>query len=1172
MIYLYDSTTKVFTYNGQPMPKAYEVITDRTINDEFFVTGKHPLDESQRYKLIQKDKIIKAHTPDGMQPFRIMDVNKRIGYVEFEAWPLLYADLRKKLIKPFTLRVATGQSVLNTFIGNLLLDTPFTFNSNIIDTHDFKVQDETEAEQDPNQLYDALEILKRIVNRWGGELVIDGYDIRMVDRIGKDTDALLYEKKNITDFVDKESIQEIVTRLHGKAEWTEDNPNGGDQITKRIQTTVNSPLINAYSGIVFEQQFTNNDIHTEQELKDWLNLKFNTENIDKPSRSIELDTNIIDATEIALGDTLNLKYLKHDVDMQIRVMRYQYDGFYNRYIKVYVGDFEEHFTGSVQNSITTVETNVKNSVDKTIAHVIINQLGLKIVYSEYEPEGDYSEGDIWFDNKGGMFFWNEESANWIPHPFNNRVDAIGQEVDNVIKQADADRETANQKIEQAVADATAYTNTKAQEFDLQIVNVRSEIDTITQSTNDALTKADAAIEAAGFAKVDAASAIDSAASALTKVNNLSTDVTNVRTDLNGNITTLNQLKTNVDGFQLTLADHTGKISTIENNVNGLQTTVADKADETKVTQLSNQWTQTTNLVNGHTAQISNLGEQINLRVTSGQVTEAILADKTIKDTRNVNNTPAWYNQNYARTSVVEFKTRTVIGVPGSSTYVQLTTKSPWSGSSGGEIVQVAESSDGTYQRSSTGGLAAWGAWEKIIEAGELISQINIQTGNIIIQTGKLYLDTTSTHMTTAYVNDLKAKSLEAVYADIVTLKTKLLTADVITSTMLKSDTALIDKIFATDANVNRLTAKTAFINSVKAVDISADKITTGTLFGNNVTASGINVSTIVGNISNFIQSNWNGLSSTVSITAAGMRGYSSTWGESLYQGGRLDFTITDPNDRSSYSVGLDPYKIQFSNSGWGKTNIRGQSEGLLIRPELTNTGAGLNSSIHLSGNITYLQFNDLGNNGVRGRIEVSANSTRFMSGNIVHFTEYNSPGVYQRTQALAYYTYDSVNTYNNMAIIGNRIQFVNENSNSNIYITPAVNGKLVVGKSSSAVWYNVECLTVTQKSTRRIKDNIIPLANVGLDTVNALTVVEYDLKQNLARGVFEKQIGFIFEESPSIANNEGESIDLGRVGAINTKAIQELSVFKDDHELRLKALEQENKELKAKIQQLESAA
>lgn len=1161
MLFLYPKNTTDFTNNGDPIHHSYDehVIRD----DGFYLTFSLLLDKEEGYKKVKKEMIVGADTPDGPNQFRVYDVKKKNTHVEVTAVQLMY-DFDNKEVNPFSIKNATGNQVITKFKSSFKSSLgQFTMDSSVSELHDFA----TNEAEDDTPSHNALEILNRITSRWDSELMLNGFDIRMIKRLGQKTDALLYEKKNISEFEDSSSVSGMATRIHATSKFTPE----GKENEVTLSVTVDSPLINEYAQI-YEKSFVNNECRTEAELIAWAKLKYSTENIDKPSRSITVATNIIDGTEINYGDDLVLKYLVHDVDEVIRCVGYDYDPIRKTYYSVTLGDWKDSFLNTVTSNIVDSTNKQFNQLKNNITYVSMSANGKNRNAYGPEPVPNPINGDQWYyyelDRPNDVELRVYQDGFWVKFDFF----ATKNEVEGALTEAEEAKQEAIESYNNALADAATYTNTKAQEFDNQLLIVNQDLVIMKQSADSALIKADQAILDAGFAKVDAASAIDSAATALTKVDNLSTDVTNVRTDLNGNITALNQLKTDVDGYQITLADHTGKISTIQNNVNGLQTTVADKADKTQVTQLSNQWTQTTNLVNGHTSQISSLGTQINLKVTSAQVTEAILEDKTIKDTRHTNESPLWYIANYPKQKVEEFKYRGTIGVPGNSTFVKLTTDTPWSGTSGGVPVQTATSSDGTYQRKSNSSASTWLAWEKIIEAGELISQINIQSGNILIQTGKLYLDTTSTHMTIAYVNDLKAKSLEAVYADVATLKTKVLTADVITSTMVKSDTALITKLFATDANVNILTAKTAFINSIKAVTITADKVNGGTFNGANMNMINVNVSSLVGNISNFIQSNWNGLSSTVSITAAGMRGYSNTWGESLYQGGRLDFNILDPNDRSTYSVGLDPYKIQFSNSGWGKTNIRGQSEGLLIRPELTNTGSGLNSSIHLSGNITYLQFNDLGNNGVRGRIEVSANSTRFMSQNIVHFTEYNSPGIYQRTQALAYYTYDSVNTYNNMAIIGNRIQFVNENSNSNIYITPAVNGKLVVGKSSSAVWYNVECLTVTQKSTRRIKDNIIPLSNVGLDTVNALTVVEYDLKQNLARGVFEKQVGFIFEDSPSIANKEGESIDLGRVGAINTKAIQELSIFKDDHELRLKALEQENKELKAKIQQLESAA
>lgn len=432
IIYLYDSTVTDFTYNGQPLNKAYEVVVDSMINDSFFVTFNHPLDDKGKYKTIEKDKIVKVHTPDGMQPFRIMDRVKYMDHISVEAWPLFYADMRNKLVKPLMIRGLTGQAAINMFVNNLLIDTPFTFTSNIIDTHDYHTQDAEERENNPNQLYNALDVFKAIVKRWQGELVINGYDIRVLDRLGTNTGALLYEKKNISDFTDEESIQDVTTRLYGKSEWTE-RPQGSDEEVKHeISVKVESPLINAYSGIVFEKQYTNNDIRTEKEMKDWLNLKFTTENIDKPSRNIKVGTNIVDDTVIDLGDSLVLKYVKHDVDMEIRMIGYTYDGYANRYITIQLGDAKQSYVGNVQNTVRDLETNVGSVVKQTV-NQILNSNGERMIYSATEPVGNFKNGDVWFDQQGGMYFWDEARGMWIDHPYNRNMNLIADKIVNEIE-------------------------------------------------------------------------------------------------------------------------------------------------------------------------------------------------------------------------------------------------------------------------------------------------------------------------------------------------------------------------------------------------------------------------------------------------------------------------------------------------------------------------------------------------------------------------------------------------------------------------------------------------------------------------------------------------------------------------------------------------------------------
>lgn len=65
------------------------------------------------------------------------------------------------------------------------------------------------------------------------------------------------------------------------------------------------------------------------------------------------------------------------------------------------------------------------------------------------------------------------------------------------------------------------------------------------------------------------------------------------------------------------------LTEVKATVDSLTMTVADKADKTTVTQLANQWEQTTDLANGHTSQISSLGDAINLRVEKNDIINQI---------------------------------------------------------------------------------------------------------------------------------------------------------------------------------------------------------------------------------------------------------------------------------------------------------------------------------------------------------------------------------------------------------------------------------------------------------------------------------------------------------------------------------------------------------------------
>ena len=79
------------------------------------------------------------------------------------------------------------------------------------------------------------------------------------------------------------------------------------------------------------------------------------------------------------------------------------------------------------------------------------------------------------------------------------------------------------------------------------------------------------------------------------------------------------------------------------------------------------------------------------------------------------------------------------------------------------------------------------------------------------------------------MTSLKSKSLEAVYADIATLKTNLLTADSIITSMIKADAGLFDKIFVNDAVFKRIVSNEGFFDSLMAKKFTGVEIEGGTI-------------------------------------------------------------------------------------------------------------------------------------------------------------------------------------------------------------------------------------------------------------------------------------------------------------------------------------------------------
>ena len=110
------------------------------------------------------------------------------------------------------------------------------------------------------------------------------------------------------------------------------------------------------------------------------------------------------------------------------------------------------------------------------------------------------------------------------------------------------------------------------------------------------------------------------------------------------------------------------------------------------------------------------------------------------------------------------------------------------------------------------------------------------------------------------------------------------------------------------------------------------------------------------------------------------------------------------------------------------------------------------------------------------------------------------------------------------------------------------NSILTLNTTGSTFSGEVTATSFFEGSLRKLKKNILPFKQSGLDIINSLDIVTYDMK----KGDITDKIGIIIDESPKeVANKEQDAVDLYKTIFVQAKAIQELSEMIDKLNERL---------------------
>ena len=328
MLYLLNKDVRTVRWNGEPLHEATSAIVKETMNGDFTLTVKYPISDSGIYQLIQEDMLIKAPTPVlGAQLFRIKKPVEHNDHLEITAYHIS-DDVMQRSITPVSVTSQSCGMALSRMVQNTKTALgDFSFNSDIQDRRTFNT---TETET----LYSVLLDGKHsIVGTWEGELVRDNFAMTVKKSRGENRGVVITTHKNLKDYQRTKNSQNVVTRIHAKSTF---KPEGAEKETT-IRVTVDSPLINSYPYIN-EKEYENNNAKSVEELQKWAQAKFTNQGIDKVSDAIKIEAYELDGQVVHMGDTVNLKSWKHNVDSFKKAIAYEFDALKEEYLSLTFDD------------------------------------------------------------------------------------------------------------------------------------------------------------------------------------------------------------------------------------------------------------------------------------------------------------------------------------------------------------------------------------------------------------------------------------------------------------------------------------------------------------------------------------------------------------------------------------------------------------------------------------------------------------------------------------------------------------------------------------------------------------------------------------------------------------------------------------------------------------------
>ena len=337
----------IYLKEGQiPLNFAYNDEIIQEGNSKYQLSFKFPTNNPLWEELVEETLLL-ADDLHGEQEFIIFEVEKHHAYITVYANQVATL-LNNYSITELSVNNASGDRVMRSLVSSIIREHKFTFSSNIANTHSLNLKNVTVA----NALFKDKH---SIIGQWGGDLIRDKYDIRLLSNGGTNKEALFMYKKNLKSYQQKKSIKDLRTRIHFTKTINSQKEGEKDKV---IAVTVDSPLISKYKNI-YEGNLdvSDQDVTDEATLRKYGEQYFKTTLCDVIEENIEISVLGTPDEPVQIFDTVTIFYEKYNLDVKKKITKYTYAPM-GRKLKT-IG------FGKIQSNLgTTLATMVDNAIEE----------------------------------------------------------------------------------------------------------------------------------------------------------------------------------------------------------------------------------------------------------------------------------------------------------------------------------------------------------------------------------------------------------------------------------------------------------------------------------------------------------------------------------------------------------------------------------------------------------------------------------------------------------------------------------------------------------------------------------------------------------------------------------------------------------------------------------------